>query len=42
MNYLAAIFSTFLPLLMTIALVVVFLAFANWFLRRRWKDDVGR
>lgn len=39
MNYLAAIFSTFLPLLTTIALVVVFLAFANWFLRRRWKDD---
>ncbi len=39
MTDVAGLFGTFLPFLATVALVVVFLAFANWFLKRRWKDD---
>lgn len=33
------LFGALVPFLATVALVVVLLAFANWFLRRRWKDD---
>ncbi len=39
MTEVASLFRIFLPFLATVALVVVFLAFANWFLKRRWKDD---
>jgi small-conductance mechanosensitive channel len=33
--------ANFVPLLATITIVVVALAFFNWFLRRRWRDDPG-
>ena len=39
-NYLDSV-GQFVPLLSTVAAVVLLLMGINWFLRRRWKDDAN-
>jgi hypothetical protein len=41
MPNLIEVLTRFLPLLTTLAAVIVLLGTINWFLRRRWRDDPG-